>query len=136
MCISVWKMRDKGTLDGRKLLWLRGTLLFVSVIGFCLLLLCLCNFETQKEVLKCMKNARQGNTAWKKIALAEGNPLLCLCDWILCDYVVLAISKHCKMCACVWKTFRAPLQIKEDKKTSQPPKIAARLRFSFVVLQQ
>ena len=76
-------MQDKGTLDGGKLLWQRGTLLFVSVIGFCVLLLCLCDFETLEDVSKCMEYERQGNTAWMKIALAAGNPPLCLCDWIL-----------------------------------------------------
>ena len=83
MCICVWKMQDKGTLDGRKLLGRRGTLLFVSVIGLCLVLLCLCNFDTQKDVHMCMENARQGNTGRKEIALAMWNPPHGLCDWTL-----------------------------------------------------
>ena len=81
MCVCVWKMRDKETLDGSKLLWLRGTLLLVSVIGFCLVVLCLRNFDEQTDVR--MEIARQGNTGQKKIALAEGNPPLCLCDLTL-----------------------------------------------------
>ena len=76
-------MQDKGTLDGRKLLWLRGTLLLVSVIIFCLVLLCLCNFDEQTDVHMCMENVRQGETGRKKIALAEGNLPLGLCDWTL-----------------------------------------------------
>ena len=42
------------------------------------------NAVAQEDVSKCMENARQVNTAWKKIAWAEENPPLCLCDWILC----------------------------------------------------
>ena len=81
--LLIWKMLDKGTMHGRKLLGRRGTLLFVSVIGFCLVGLCLCNFDAQTDVCMCMENARQGNTGWKKFTLAEGNPPLGLCDWIL-----------------------------------------------------
>ena len=53
------------------------------MIGFCLVVLCLCNFDEQKDVCMCMENARQGNTRQKKTALAEGNPPLGLCDWTL-----------------------------------------------------
>ena len=72
-----------GTLDRRKLLWLRGTLLLVSVIGLCLVVLFLCNFDTQTYVHVCKENARQGYTGQKKTALTEGNPPLGLCDWTL-----------------------------------------------------
>ena len=83
MCVCVWNMRDKDTLDGIKLLGLRGTLLLVSVIGLCLVVLFLCNFDTQTDVRMCKENARHGNTEQQKIAWAEGNPLLGLCDWTL-----------------------------------------------------
>ena len=83
MCICVRKMQDMGTQDRRKLLGLRGTLLFVSVIGLCFVVLCLCNFDEQKDVCMCMINARQGNTGRKKMALAEENPPLGLCHSIL-----------------------------------------------------
>ena len=97
MLACVWKMQDKGTLHGRKLLGQRGTLLFVSVIGFCVLLLCFCNFETLQDAHMCMENARQGNNAWKKIAWAEGNPPLCLCDWILCIVILFLQFEHYKV---------------------------------------
>ena len=83
MRVCVRKMQDMGTLDGRKLLWLRGTFLLVSVIGLCLVVLCLCTLDTQTDVRVCMENARQGYTGLKKIAWAEGNPPLGLCDWTL-----------------------------------------------------
>ena len=41
-----------------------------------------------------MENARQRNTGQKKIALAEGNPPLGLCDWIL----------SCLLCLCNFDT--------------------------------
>ena len=74
-------MRGKVTLDGRKLLGRRGTLLFVPVIGFCLVVICLRNFDEQADVR--MEIARQGNTGRMQIAWAEGNPPLGLCDWTL-----------------------------------------------------
>ena len=83
MCVCVWKLQDEETLDSRKLLGLRGTLFLVSVIGLCFVVLCLCTFDTQTDVRKCMKHERHGNSGRKKITLAEGNPPLCLCDWIL-----------------------------------------------------
>ena len=83
MCACVRKMRDMGTLNSRKLLGLRGTLFLVSVIGLCSGVLFLCNFDTQTYVCVCMEHARQGYTGQKKIALAEGNPPLGLCDWTL-----------------------------------------------------
>ena len=76
-----WNMQDKDTLDGRKLLGLRGTLFLVPVIGICLVVL-FRNFDTQTDVRvygKCKTRIR-----WtEKIAWAEGNPLLGLCDWTL-----------------------------------------------------
>ena len=39
--------------------------------------------NSQTDVCMCVESARQGNTGWKKITWAEGNPPLGLCDWIL-----------------------------------------------------
>ena len=91
----------QGNTGRKKIAWAEGNLLFVPVIGFCLVAICLRNFDKQTDVH--MEIARQENTGCSKLLWLRGTLLLVSAIGSVWFYFFCEISTHRLMCVCVWK---------------------------------